>query len=93
MATKGEDSKEVRSMQREFMVKDSFSEADNQQQNPVELDAIQWLKEKTMVLMDRTNCPEEGALDAMRCLANVQNILSEIPSLQNHSLDQAITGP
>ena len=64
-------------MHRELMVKDSFSEADNQQQNPVELHGIRWLKDKTRTLMDRTDCPDEGGLDTMRYLADVHNVLSD----------------
>ena len=73
---KYEDSEVVRDIQREFMIKDSFSEADNQQQNPVEAGAIKILSQNTKILMDRTGCPEEGALDAMEYLANVHNILA-----------------
>ena len=58
------------------MIKDSFLKADNQQQNPVEAGAIKMLSQNTKILMDRTGCPKEGALDAMQYLANVHNILA-----------------
>ena len=44
---KYEDSELVQDIQREFMIKDSFSEADNQQQNPVEACAIKILSHGT----------------------------------------------
>lgn len=67
----------VEDIQREFMIKDAFSEAGNQQQNPVESGAIKQLKQDAAILMDRTNCPKEGALDALEYLADVHNILAD----------------
>lgn len=37
---------------REYLVKDEFSEAYNQQQNPVESGGIRWLKSAIHVLLD-----------------------------------------
>ena len=42
---------------RKYLIKDEYSEADNQQQNPVELNAVKWLKKHTQLLLDRTNAP------------------------------------
>ena len=52
-----EDSSAVTKLQRKYLIKDEFSEAANQQQNPVELNAIRWLKKHVQLLLDRTNAP------------------------------------
>ena len=58
---------------RDYLIGDEFSEAHNQQQNPVERNAIRWLKRYTKVLLDRTNAPPELWLEAMKYLADVHN--------------------
>ena len=45
----------------------------NQQQNPVEGNAIKWLKRHSKVLLDRTNAPPQAWLKAQQYLANVHN--------------------
>ena len=50
-------SEKVLAFQREYLIKDEFSEVNNQQQNVVETGGIQWLKSATHVLLDMTNVP------------------------------------
>ena len=52
-----EQSQAVTTMNRKYLIKDEYSETDNQQQNPVELNAIKWLKKHVQLLLDRTNAP------------------------------------
>ena len=61
----------------EFLIKDEHLEADNQQQNPVEVHAIRWLKQHCNVIMDCAYCPDEGWLDTLRHLANIHNLLAK----------------
>jgi hypothetical protein len=93
-----ERSEDVMDIHREFMIKDEFSEADNQQQNPVEVHAIRWLKEHCNTLMDRTDCPSEGWLDTLEYLASIHNILAKEslgwinPYTKRHGFTKDISG-
>ena len=93
-----EKSHDVEDIQREYLIKDEFSEAGNQQQNPVERQAIRWLKEHCRTLMDRTNCPDKGWIDALRYLADVHNILAQEslgwknPYTRHHGYTKDISG-
>ena len=55
---KEEQSEEVKEINREFMIKDQMTEAYHPQQNPVESNAIRYLKAQIHVLMDRTGAPD-----------------------------------
>ena len=72
-----EKSEEIMKIQRQFQIKDAFSEAHNQQQNDVERGAIRWLKSTLEVLMNRTDTPKEEWIDALMYLADVHNILAK----------------
>ena len=48
-------SDKVLAFHREYLIKDEFSEVNNQQQNVVETGGIRWLKLATHVLLDMTN--------------------------------------
>ena len=72
-----EKSEEIMKIQRQFQIKDAFSEAHNQQQNNVEREAIRWLKATLEVLMNWTDTPEEEWIDALMYLADVHNILAK----------------
>eukprot|EP00978_Attheya_sp_CCMP212_P048287 scaffold497979_cov126-Attheya_sp.AAC.1 len=56
---KEENSEAVKNINRKYCIADQFSEPKNQQQNPVELNAIKWLKHHAQVLMDRVNAPPD----------------------------------
>ena len=55
------------------MIKDEHTEPYHPQQNPVELNAIQWLKKHIQLLLDRTNAPPSLWLQAAKYLAEVHN--------------------
>jgi len=69
-----EASEEVTELNRTHIVKDQFSEPYNQQQNPVELHAIRWLKQATHVLLDRTNAPDAAWYLAAKYLSDVHEV-------------------
>ena len=71
---KEEQSEEVAEVQRKLIIKDQFSEAHNQHQNPVESCAIRWLKSATHALLDATGAPDSTWYFAMKYLADVHNI-------------------
>ena len=64
-------------LHRKYLIKDEYSEAENQQQNPVELNAIKWLKKHVQLLLDRTNAPSKLWLQAATYLAHVHNITAK----------------
>jgi hypothetical protein len=70
---KEEDSIEVTKLQRKYLIKDEYSEPYNQQQNPVELNAVKWLKHNTERLLDRTGAPGYLWLYAMKYNAGIHN--------------------
>ena len=69
-----EQSFEVIDIQRKFAVKDQWSEAYNQHQNPVEGCAIRWLKSASHQLLDQTGAPETAWYFALKYLADVHNM-------------------
>ena len=72
-----EQSTEVTRLQRKYLIKDEYSESQNQQQNPVKLNAIKWLKKHTQLLLDRTNAPPSTWLLAAQYLAKVHSLTSK----------------
>ncbi|MEM7375684.1 MAG: hypothetical protein AAF587_44235, partial [Bacteroidota bacterium] len=66
-------SRAVQDIQRRYTIGDEFSEPHHQQQNPVERNAIRWLKIHSKSLLDLTGAPEYLWLQAMRYLADVHN--------------------
>lgn len=68
-----EKSQEILDIHRQFAIKDQWSEAYNQQQNPVEGCAIRWLKSACHGLLDRTGAPPSAWYFALRYLADVHN--------------------
>ena len=72
-----EQSQAVTTINRKYLIKDEYLEAENQQQNPVELNAIKWLKRHTQLLLDRTNAPSFLWLHAARYLAQVHNVTAK----------------
>ena len=66
-------SQKVLDINRQYLIGDEFSEPYHQQQNPVEKNAIQWLKIHSKVLLDRTNAPPSLWLAAMEYLAEIHN--------------------
>ena len=61
----------------EMLVSSQFSEPKNQQQNPVELCAIKWLKDNIKVLRARTGAPANVWLQAGEYLVDIHNITSD----------------
>ena len=52
-----ENTMDVQEIQRNLLIKDEFIEPHNPQQNPVESRAILWLKQTSLMLMDRLGVP------------------------------------
>ena len=55
---KEEQSEQVKDINREYMIKDQFTEPYQPQQNPVETSAIRDIKGQVMILLDRTGAPD-----------------------------------
>jgi hypothetical protein len=70
-------SHKVTEMNRDYLVKDEWSEAHYQNQNPVESRAIKWLKESAHTLMDRKNVPECLWLQAHKYLAGLHSVTAD----------------
>jgi hypothetical protein len=62
---------------RELLVHSTFSEPHNQQQNPVELRAIRWLKENSKIIRKRTGAPKAVWLQAAQYLADIHNMCAD----------------
>jgi hypothetical protein len=77
---KEENSAAVLEIQRDLLIKDEFSEAYHQHQNPVESRAINWLKRASHALLDRTGAPDSAWYFAIKYLADIHNITYD-PSL------------
>ena len=93
-----ERSEAVQEINRKYLIKDQWSEADNQQQNPVEVNGVRILKERSQTLMDRTNCPDPGWEDAQKYISQVYNILAQDalngmnPFTKRHGYTKDISG-
>ena len=74
---KEEQSEEVKDINREYMIKDQLSEPYNPQQNPVESNAIRYLKGQIHMLLDRTGAPDSLWFMAAQYAADVHNICSD----------------
>ena len=79
---KEEQSEEVKEINREFVVKDQLTEPYHPQQNPVESNAIRYLKGQVQVLLDITGAPDSLWYMATQYVAAIHNICSN-PSLPN----------
>jgi len=77
---KEEQSESVQEINREFMIKDQYTEPYHPQQNPVESNAIRYLKGKVHILLDRTGAPDTAWYFAAVYIADIHNICSG-PSL------------
>ena len=66
-------SDKVRDFNCEYLVRDEFSEVDNQQQNVVESGGIRWMKSAIHVLLDMTGAPAWTWFLAATYLADVHN--------------------
>ena len=64
-------SEAVYEINREFVVKDQYSEPHNQHQNPVEGGAIKWLKGAVHGLLDFTGAPDQAWYFAAKYLMDV----------------------
>jgi hypothetical protein len=62
---------------RDLLVHSEFSEPHNQQQNPVELRAVRWLKDAAKVIRKRTGAPKSVWLQATQYLADIHNMTSD----------------
>ena len=67
----------VKSLNREHLVKESYSEPYHPWQNPVETRSINWLKRTARLFMDRVGAPEFLWLHAMVYIALVNNWTSD----------------
>jgi hypothetical protein len=65
--------KKVKSLNQEYLVKESYSEPYHPWQNPVETQCIKWLKKTSHLMMDRVGSPDFVWLDAMIYVALVNN--------------------
>jgi hypothetical protein len=66
-------SSKVLDFNREHLIKDEFSEVENQQQNVVERGGIRWLKSAIHVLLGMTGAPAWTWFLAATYLADVYN--------------------
>jgi hypothetical protein len=74
---KEEQGEQVAAINREFLVKDQFTEPYHPQQNPVEGNAIRYLKDQVYRILDRTGAPEALWYYAAQYAADVHNICSD----------------
>ena len=79
---KEEQSETVKDINREYMVKDQLTEPYHPQQNPVESNAIRYLKGQVHLLLDITGAPDSLWYMAAQYTADINNICSD-PSLPN----------
>ena len=79
---KEEQSEEVKEINREFIIKDQLTEPYHPQQNPVESNAIRYLKGQVLKLLDITGAPDSLWFMATQYVAAVHNICTD-PSLPN----------
>src|SRR5687767_4121920 len=77
-----EQSETIMEINREYMIKDQYTEPYHPQQNPVESNAIRYLKNQIHLLLDRTGAPDSAWFVAAQYVAVVHNICSD-PSLPN----------
>ena len=70
---KEEASYEVLEINRKFYIKDQYSEAYNPQQNPMESQAIRYLKQASHTLMDRVGAPPQLWYYAIQYLCEIHN--------------------
>jgi hypothetical protein len=60
---------------RELLVHSEFSELHHQQQNPVQLQAVRWLKDVVKVIRKHTGAPKSVWLqEAVQYLADIHNM-------------------
>jgi len=72
-----EKGEQVIDINREYMIKDEFTEPYHPQQNPVETSAIRYLKSQVQVLLDTTGAPDSAWFLAVQYVADVHNICSD----------------
>jgi hypothetical protein len=64
-------------LNRQYFIRDEFTEPGHPQQNPAELRAVKYLKDHTQVLLDRTSAPEICWLLGCEYIADVHNICAD----------------
>ena len=79
---KEEQSELVKDINREFLIKDQYTEPYHPQQNPVESNAIRYIKAQVYNILDRTGAPDTLWYMAAQYVADVHNICSD-PRLPN----------
>ena len=75
--SKAQMSDKISTLNRDNIVEDAWSEPYHQQQNPVELNVVQWLKSNMQILLDRSGAPAEEWLTCIEYLADVHNIVAD----------------
>ena len=73
-------SEEVMDINREYLIRDEFTEPYHPQQNKVETNAIRYLQHQVPLLLDKTGAPESLWHFATVYVADIHNICSD-PSL------------
>ena len=74
---KEEQSEEVKEINREFLIKDQYTEPYHPQQNPVEAMAIRYIKGQISALLDITGAPDSLWYMAAQYVAGIHNICSD----------------
>ena len=74
---KEEQSEAVKDINREFNIKDQFTEPYHPQQNPIESSAIRYLKGQVHILLDLTGAPDSLWYMATQYVADIHNICSD----------------
>jgi hypothetical protein len=69
--------KRTTNLNREYFIKDEFTEPNHPQQNPAELRAVKFIKTHSQVLLDRTGAPENCWLLACEYIADVHNVCAD----------------
>jgi hypothetical protein len=69
--------KRTTSLNREYFIKDEFTEPGHPQQNPAELRAVKFVKNHSQTLLDRTGAPENCWLLACEYIADVHNVCAD----------------
>lgn len=71
---KEEQSKLVKDINREFMIKDQYTEPHHPQQNPVKSSAIRYIRNQVMIVLDQTGAPDLLRYMAALYIADIHNI-------------------
>ena len=70
---KAEDNEAVKAINRDYIIKDEFTEPHHPHQNPVELRMNRFIKKQSQIIMDRTGCPSNLWFRVAKYICDVYN--------------------